>query len=274
MNNNYNEFGIEMVENRPTMAQLDLDTMTRAERTQYLTICDEVARTAYNYLASNNPDNFPAFRNAIHALLTFVGSETRFLSIDSYTVRFLPAVVPYKVRKSDEYKKAEKALRIFRKAMAWACAVSEADPENPDSVIFPKAADLVGLETYYFTSEVQDYYNALVPFFKASVAENHDLQLSTLRKEETRLQAIVDNLGAQPWQCWKDFENPIRHGKDGKAKHIADKLRKNLEDTVADLLTARELMTEAQIAKEDAQIKGGKKQVKKAKAEAQNAETK
>lgn len=266
MKTSYNEFGIEMVENRPTMNQLDLDEMTREERKSYMHICDEVARTAFAYVASNNPDNFPAFRSALHGLFTFVGTDTRILSLDAYSVRFIPAVVPLKVNKSNDYKRAEKALRTFKRAIGWACAVSEADPESPESIIFPKAADLVGLETHYFTSEVQDYYNALVPFFKAS--DGHGLQLSTLLEEKARLEKVVEDLAAQPWHYYKDFKDPMLSS-NGKKKlnHVPDSIRKNIEDVMADMLSARELMTADQLDKEEAQIKGGRKQAKQAKAE-------
>ena len=268
MKTNYNGFGTEMIENRPTMNQLDLDEMTRDERKNYLHICDEVARTAFAYVASNNPDNFPAFRSALHELFTFVGTDTRILSLDAYSVRFIPAVVLLKVKKSDEYKKAEKTLRMFKKAIGWACEVSEADPENPESVLFPKVATFDGLEQFYFNAGIQDYYNLIVPFFKSAMTEKHDLRLSTLLEEKARLEKVLEGLAAQPWHYYKDFKDPMM-ATNGKKKlnHVPASIRKNIEDTMADMLSARELMTADQLDKEEAQIKGGRKQAKQAKAE-------
>ena len=105
---NYNDFGAMMVENRP-MAEIRLDSeeMTRNEWKRYLGICDNIAKTGYQYLMSHVEEDFFTFRGAIHALYTFVGYDTRILAIDSYVLRFTTAVVQIKTVKSDAYKKAE-----------------------------------------------------------------------------------------------------------------------------------------------------------------------
>lgn len=273
---NYNDFGAEMVDNRPILAnQLDSEEMTRNEWKKYLSICDKVATTAYAYMAEPEKDGFPAFRSAMHELYAFVGADTRILAIDGYSVRFIPAVVPYKVVKSKAYKDAEKDVRVFKRAIEWACIVSEVSPENPEAVLFPKATNTDELSARYFHKDTQDYYNLCVKFFKSAMASNHDLQVKELSAELARLESVRDELGQQKWNCYKDFKDPMlsANGKT-KLKHVPASIRKNIEDTMADILTARSLMTTAQLDKEEAQIKGGKKQEKHAKEAAKAQESK
>lgn len=259
----FNDFGSMMAENRPTMLQLDSEEMTRNEWKKYLKITDEIARTAYAYMAQGNGENFPAFRSAIHALYEFVGSDTRILAIDGYSVRFTSAVVPFKVVKSKDYKTAEKAIRNFKRAMEWACIVSNANSENPNARIFPDASTTAELEANYFHAETQDYYNAVVALFKKAVEEGRTFQVSDLNARLEALEAVRTDLAAQPWNCYKDFKNPMLSVGGKELKHAPASIRKNIEDTLADILTQRALMTEDQLEKEEAQIKGGKKTNKK-----------
>lgn len=258
-----NEFGIMMMENRPIMDSLDLDLLTRDERTNYLTICDNIARTAFAYISNNDPENFPAFRSALHALFTFVGAETRILSLDAYSLRFIPATVQIRVNKSKEYKQTEKNIYAFKKAMKWAYSVSETDGENDDAVIFPKAVDIASAQALYYNAEVEDLYNAIIRLFTANECT---LTVADLKAHLTHLEAIRDELGEKPWQCYKDYKNPMKSVGGKELRHIPESIRKNIEDAMAELLEQRELMTEEQLAKEDAQIAGGKKQSKQAKA--------
>ena len=265
MTNQYNDFGAMMLENRPTASQMDKEEFSTREWNYYLSICDKIATTAYAYLANGTTDRFPAFRSALHELFTFVGTDTRILSLDAYSIRFLPAVVPYTTVKSKAYKDAEKAVRAFKRAMSWAISVSDADPENPASVIFPKAADVQELEGHYFDADVQDFYNLCVPIFKRCMAQNVDMMVGDLDNELVYLQSIVDNLAAQPWQCYKDFKDPMKSSTGKILRHAPASIRKAIEDAMADLLTARDLMTPEQLAVEAAQIKGGRKAAKAAK---------
>ena len=68
----YNTIGAEMIENRLTKSTLDLDLLTSYERKSYISICDVIADSAYALMSSNNHDDFPAFRSALHKLFTFV----------------------------------------------------------------------------------------------------------------------------------------------------------------------------------------------------------
>ena len=265
---NYNDFGSEMIENRANMNQLDLDTMTKEERKNYISICDNIARTAFDYISTSNADNFPAFRSALHALFAFVGTDTRILSLDAYSVRFIPAVVPYKFVKSKEYKIADKNVRTFKKSIAWACEVSNVKEEDGTSILFPNATDSVTMEQRYYNADVQDHYNACVKFFTIAINSNEQLHLATLQEELARLESIRESIANQKWQFYKDFKNPMVSSTGKALKHAPESIRKNIEDTMADLLSQRELMTVAQLEKEEAQIKGGKKQAKQAKAEA------
>ena len=79
----YNTIGAEMIENRLTKSTLDLDMLTSYERKSYISICDEIADSAYALVSNNNHDGFPAFRSALHKLFTFVETETRILSLDA-----------------------------------------------------------------------------------------------------------------------------------------------------------------------------------------------
>lgn len=253
---NYNDFGTMMVENRPTMLQLDADEMSRNEWKKYLNICDNVAKTAYEYM-NNREEAFNSFRSAVHSLYTFIGYDTRILSIDGYTVRFIPAVCPYKVVKSKEYRNAEKAIRIFKKAREWACIESEADINNPDAVLFPMACNMQEFAGKYYNHDIEDYYNAVVGIVKTVFGENRDVLLSDLDTELSRLESIKVELGNQPWHCYKDFKNPMLSAQGKALKHAPMSIRKAIEDTMADILTARSLMTSAQLEMEEAQIAGG-----------------
>ena len=62
----YNSFGTEMIENRLTQSMLDLDLLTTMERKNYISICDEIATTAFTLMSSNDLNNFPAFRPLTH----------------------------------------------------------------------------------------------------------------------------------------------------------------------------------------------------------------
>ena len=266
---NYNDFGAIMLENRPTMTQLEAEELTRNEWRKYLRICDDLAATAYDYMGKGNTDGFPTFRNAVHALFSFVGMDTRILAIDGYTVRFIPAVVPYKVMKSAKYKEAEKAVRGFKKAMEWACEVSGVDSENAGGILFPKAVDVQTLVANYFDADHQNEYNLCVGLFKTAMAEERHLTVANLTAELTRLESIKTELAKEDWQLYKDYKDPFLSA-NGKShlKHIPASLRKNIENTVADIINARTFMTVAQLEKEQDQIKGGRKASKKATANA------
>lgn len=258
-NNNFNDFGSSMIENRPTMVQLDAEEMTRNEWKKYLRICDEVASTAYDYMANPAEDNFPAFRTAMHALYAFVGADTRILAIDGYSVRFIPAVVPYKVVKSEQYKTAEKNIRLWKKGVEWVLEVSGVNPENPEDIIFDGYTSAADLTSRFFTAEHQDEWNQIIPLWKKYREEGNpmrvrDLDLILAAKVEVR-----DDLGKEKWHCYKDFKNPMESSTHKKLTHIPASIRKNIEDTMADILSARTLMTTAQLEKEHKQIKGGRK---------------
>jgi hypothetical protein len=204
----------------------------------------------------------------MHSLFAFVGADTRILAIDGYSVRFIPAVVPYKVVKSKEFKQAEKDIRTFKQAFEWACEVSQANPESADAILFPGANTSETLSKTYYNTDVQDMYNYCAKFVMGALAENRYLTVQDMLNEQARLTAIKDNLASQKWHYYKDFKNPMVSTGGKVLKHIPASIRKNIEDTMADILTARTLMTVDQLEKEEAQIKGGKKQQKKSKEEA------
>lgn len=257
----YNSFGTEMIENRLTQSMLDLDMLTTMERKNYISICDEIATTAFALMSSNNQDNFPAFRSALHKLFTFVETETRILSLDAYSLRFIPAVVPYKAVKSKEYRDAEKAIRVFKNAIEWACEVSDVDPSNAEGELFPNAKDTAQLQANYYSADVQDNYNAIVGLFAA----NNALKVSDLNAHLKTLEDARDELGKKPGNFYKDFKDPMKSSTGKRLPHAPQSVRKGIEDAMADLLSQREIMTSEQLDKEEAQIVGGKKQAKKAK---------
>lgn len=256
---NYNDFGATMLENRPTMEQFESEEMSRNEWKKYLRICDELAESAYNYMGKGNTDGFADFRNAVHALFTFVGMDTRILAIDGYTVRFIPAVVPYKVMKSTKYKDTEKSIRNFKKAKDWACEVSNADSENPDDVLFANADSVQTLVEKYFTAEHQNDYNLCVGLFKVALAEERNLTVADLNTELSRLESIRDELKKEDWQLYKDWKDPFlsSNGKT-RLKHVPASIRKNIENCVADIITSRTFLSVAQLEKEHDQIKNGR----------------
>ena len=257
----YNTFGTEMIENRLTKSTLDLDLFTSYERKAYISICDEIADTAYTLMASNNNEHFPAFRSALHKLFSFVEAETRILSLDAYSLRFIPAVVPYKTFKSKAYKDAEKAIRVFKNAIAWACEVSNADVDNDESALFPNAHDGATFQTEYYSADVQDSYNAIVGLFVA----NNALTVADLKAHLSTLEEARNNLAAIPGNFYNDFKDPMKSSTGKRLAHAPESVRKGIEDAMADLLAQRELMTIAQLDKEEAQIKGGKKAAKASK---------
>jgi len=262
---NYNEYGEMMIDNRSIMEQLDKEEFTKAEWATYLSICDDIASTTYKYLSPTESGTFAEFRSALHRLFTFVGCDTRILSLDAYCAQFF-RVIPYKVIKSKKYRDAEKEERTFKKAIEWACYVSGADINNPESVLFPKAVDSATMQTEYFSADTQDYYNAIIKFFVASVDQNHtNLQLNVLNAELERLKEVKKAIGKEAWQCYKDYKNPMTNTRGKDLKHAPDSTRKDIEDAMADLLGARNSMTDEQLEKEDAQIQGGRKQDKKIK---------
>lgn len=255
----FNTFGTEMIENRLTKSTLDLDLLTSYERKNYISICDEIADTAYTLMSSNSQDNFPAFRSALHRLFTFVETETRILSLDAYSLRFIPAVVPYKTMKSKAYKDAEKAIRIFKNAIAWACDVSGVDVEDKSAELFPKAKDTAQFQTEYYSADVQDSYNAIVDLFAA----NNALTVNDLHTHLQTLEDARDDLAKVPGNFYNDFKDPMKSSTGKRLAHAPESVRKGIEDAMADLLSQRELMTSAQLEKEEAQIVGGKKQSRK-----------
>lgn len=276
-NNKYNQFGEMMVENRPTMTQFTPDMvtegdMTKTEWKQYLNICDGVASTAYDYMADpTNPDGWNNFRNAMHKLYAFVGCDTRILAIDGYSVRFIPAVVPFKVVKSERYKNAEKAVRAAKRGMAWAIEATNANPDNPDAIIFHANAVASDLSARYFTAEVQNEWNAVIPVWRKLHDNGEDLTVGKLSENLDGLTKALEELGKEDWQCYRDFKNPMQSATGKKLTHVPTSIRKAIEDTMADILTARSMMTTAQLEKEHAQINGGRRAAKK-NAEAKKTE--
>lgn len=252
----YNEFGAEMIENRPTMATLDLDTLSRNERKEYLSIIDNVARTAYAYIADKTHDNFPAFRASLHALFTFVGCETRILALDGYTMRFVPATCIVKVKKSNEYKSAEKAIRIFKDAISWAKDVSLITTDDPNAPIFPGIKSVADAQNEFYSKDYEDEFNAIIRIFSSN---DCNITLQTLTDWMSSLERERDYLKTQDWHYYCDYQNPMMKTNGKFYDHAPEAIRRNIENTMADLLTQRALMTEAQLSKEEAQIKGGRK---------------
>lgn len=260
MNIKYNEFASTMLDNRQVMSQLEADEMTRNEWKKYLKICDTIATEAYAYI---NGGDFEPFRSSIHALFSFVETDTNILGIDGYSVRFLPAIVAYKQVKSKVYKEAEKKVRLCKKAIEWARIESKVDGDDPEAVLFPAIVSMEDYEKMYFYKDIQEYYNALVPVVKSCVEEGVDVQLKHVTEHLEKLEAERDALAQIPGNFYKDFKDPMKSPQGKALKHAPMSIRKGIEDTLADILTARSMMTEEQIAKEEAQIKGGKKEVKK-----------
>lgn len=263
--NAMNDYGTAMCENRPSMSQLDKDElgMSAAEWKKYIAICDSIAINAFAYVSGSKSDEngLNDFRSALHALFTFVGTDTRILSLDSYTLRFIPAVISYKTVKSDAYKKAEKDMRAFRKGLAWALVVNKLDEEcNTDTVLFDGIENLDTMREKYFSAEVQNEYNAIVPFVKNAIESKTPLTVSVLAKHLTHLEDIVTDLGNTPWQCYKDFKNPMKSSTGKALKHCQSATRKGIEDAMADMLMQRQLMTVADREKELAQVKAGRRQ--------------
>lgn len=256
---NYNEYAATMLENRPFMAQLDADEMSKKDWKKYLDIIDNVARTAYNHTQKGD---FAPFRSAVHALYTFLEMDTKILGIDSYTTIFLVGAVPYNTKRSKAYKAAEKAISTFKKAMKWAREQSKVEDPAPNSVIFPNATTLEEYEAHYFDKnddDNQDYYNAMLPKVKAALAINEPLHWSALEEHLESLEEAKSELAKLPKNYWKDYQNPLKNKEGTKdLKHVPASIRKNIENTVADVITIRSLMTEDQIEKEQAQIQAGK----------------
>lgn len=256
--NTFNEFGTMMVENRPTMAQLDSEEMTRNEWRQYLHICDNIAISAFNYI-SGHGDKFADYRTSLHALFTFVEVDTRILALDAYSMRFIPALVPYKVVKSTAYKQAEKAVRTFKKSIAWACDKSGADVDKPTDVLFGNVKNMAEFADKYFSADHQNEYNAIALLLKRCLEADNTLTVADLTTHLNTLESHVDTLAAQPWQCYKDYKNPMISSTGKLLNHLPASLRKNLEDVMADMLEQRALMSLELREKEEKQIKGGRK---------------
>lgn len=270
--NNYNDFGALMVENRDFMVQLEADDMTRNEWKKYVKICDSIASTSYKYLAEGG--KFEDARSAIHGLFEFIGVDTRILAIDVNAMRIINLAVPFKVVKSDAYKEAEKALRKFKQAKEWACEVSKVDENNPDAILFPKAENVTALVEHYFSADEQDNYNLCVGMFKTAIAEERKLKVADLATELTRLEGVKEDIAKLPKQYYNDYIDPTKGKGKKPTKHVPFAIRKRIEDATAMMLSERSLFTPAQLDKEEAQIKGGKKQEKKAKEEAKAQESK
>lgn len=277
-NNKYNDFGKMMIENRPTMEQFNPDMVTEGDMTKtewknYLAVCDDVASTAYDYMANpSNPNGWSDFRNAMHKLYAFVGCDTRILAIDGYSVRFIPACVPFKVVKSERYKNAEKAIRAAKKGMAWAVEITNTNPENPDAIIFPASASASDLSAKYYTADTQNEWNAVIPVWRKCHDNGEDLTVGKLTANINSLSETLTELGKEDWQCYRDFKNPMQSTSGKKLTHLPASIRKAIEDTMADILTARAMMTTAQLEKEHAQINGGRRASKKS-AEAKKSES-
>lgn len=263
--NKFNLFGEMMMENRPTMAQFSPDMVTEGDMTKdewkkYLSICDDVACAAFDYMATpSNPNGFDNFRNAVHKLYAFVETDTRILAIDGYSVRFIPAVVPFKVVKSDAYKTLEKTVRAFKKGMSWAISVTNADAGNPNAVVFPIDADASNLSKTYYSADVEKEYNAVISVWNSMKKEGTAMTVGAMKVHLEELESALEELGTQKWQCYKDYKHPMQSSTGKKLSHVPTSIRKAIEDTMADVLSARQLMTTEQLEKEHAQIKGGRK---------------
>lgn len=253
----YNDFGKMVIDNRFVMNSIDADDVGSSKQwAEYLSICDGMAVTCYRYLADTTGDNFPAFRSAIHRLFTYAGMDTRIMAIDAYTVRFIPAIVAYKTVKSQAYKDAEKAVRQAVRASEWICDVSGVNAENPDAVLFPKVSDTVTVSDAYYNQDAEAEYNFCVKLWNAN---GKSLTVADMNTEVARLEKVRDDLAAIPGNFYKDFKDPMKSSNGKALKHAPMSVRKGIEDTLADLLTARNYMTEDQLNKEEAQIKGGRK---------------
>lgn len=112
---------------------------------------------------------------------------------------------------------------------------------------------------------------ATIGLDEAESAETPDAELiSKLTEEKKSAEELVDKLKLEPNNVWYNKVPML----DKSRKHASAKCRKLIEDTMADILAERELMTAEELQKEALQLKAERKARKQAKAEAQkNAET-
>lgn len=101
-------------------------------------------------------------------------------------------------------------------------------------------------------------------------------KIAELKKDYDAKEAIVDEMAGQPHNVWYDKKPML----DKSMKHATPKCRKLIEDTIADIMTERAMMTDEDKAKEkqalEDQRKGReirqKQEAKQAQAEASKAE--
>ena len=192
-----NTMAIEMAElindNRYiAAAQLSADDMTTNLWKDYRTACDILAVQAWNSLnkrVKEGEENLFAF--ALAGLFNFFGSDAK--ATPDVCHRFVLSCVTVKVKKSDAFKKAEKALREAKVAL----------------------------------SELEEKSDATEEAIAAAKSKVEDCE------------AVKTELAAQPKNKWYEFEPML----DKTKKHASPKCRKLIEDTMADLMHERALMT-------------------------------
>lgn len=110
--------------------------------------------------------------------------------------------------------------------------------------------------------------------YEAAVeAKKPEEEITALKQDYDAKEAIVEEMAGQPHNVWYDKKPML----DKSMKHATPKCRKLIEDTIADIMTERAMMSEEAKAKEkqelDDQRKGReirqKQEAKQAKAEAQ-----
>lgn len=127
MNTNINaitpqELAEIIADNRWTKTQLDMDDMGKTLWKQYLQLCDNVAKESWNSLNKKADENVLA--TSLTLLFSFFGCDAK--AVPAVQKRFLLACVAIRNKKSDEMKKANKALKDARAALE--------DRENDDNL--------------------------------------------------------------------------------------------------------------------------------------------
>lgn len=231
-----NEYAETIIENRwMSTAQLSADDMGPTTWKQYRNLCDRIAIASWRSLHKNTDSN--AIGLELTALLAFFGSDAK--ATTSMQKRILLACVSVKKQYSPELKAARKALNEAKKAL------ESFDPNAP----------LVAQEHVSIPVAALAFASGMNADKAMETATTTSPTLEGLKNAVDNAQAKVDELRAMPKHEWYDKVPML----DASKNHASTKCRKLIEDTIADILTERSLMTIEELQVEAAELKAARK---------------
>lgn len=260
---NNNTFASIIIDNRfIANAQLNADDLgTLSAWEEYRKVCDVLAISAWNSLHSK--DNGQIMGAALAGLFDFFGVDAK--ATVPMQKRFTLACVQVKREQSVAMKKARKALAEAKKTQQKGTIISVKEWSETDLLNKISWTNMLkGATDNRLSEEELADLKAKVEALDAKYEPKEvEVAPEILQDAVDKAQAEVDRLASEPMNVWYNKVPMLTSDR----KHASPKCRKLIEDTIADIIAERELMTAEELQAEALTLKAERKARQQMKAQ-------